>query len=444
MGKYEYKETGIEWLGEIPKHWKVVKLKRVLNTPLMYGANEAAEFDDRELPRYIRITDFGNDGRLREDTFKSLPIENAKGYMLSHGDVLFARSGATVGKTFQFKNYNGEACFAGYLIKATPRKWQLDSDFLYLYTKSIAYEEWKNLIFTQATIQNIGADKYQYLDITLPPPPEQKAIAEYLDKACHRIDKIIEIKERQLEKIEAYFSSKLQEILSSGVEENTLKRKTNFDWFSEIPKHWKVVRLKHILSKANGGVTPKGGATSYVDEGVPLIRSQNIRFDKLDLSDVVFITKDTHDKMSNSKLEYGDVLLNITGASLGRCYYYDCENDANVNQHVCILRPFQFIRTKFLYYVLRSEIGQAQIFSGFKGSGREGLSAETIKKFSIPLPTKEEQKVIENHIDILNTNIQALKDKIYNQITTLQSYRKSLIHECVTGKKQVWEGEIKY
>ncbi|RLD56790.1 MAG: restriction endonuclease subunit S, partial [Bacteroidetes bacterium] len=197
MNKYTYKNSGIEWLGEIPGHWETVKLKRLLNEPLKYGANESAELDDKELPRYIRITDFGNDGKLKTNTFKSLPIQKAKDFMLSEGDVLFARSGATVGKTFQFKNYKGEACFAGYLIKATPRKWQLNSDFLYYYTKSIAYEEWKNIIFTQATIQNIGADKYQYLNITLPPLPEQKAIAKYLDKACGHIDKIIAIKQKQ-------------------------------------------------------------------------------------------------------------------------------------------------------------------------------------------------------------------------------------------------------
>ena len=98
----KYKPSGVEWLGEIPKHWEIKKLKYLISNKLEYGANESAEYDDREQPRYIRITDFGDNGLLKNDTFKSLPLEIAKDYFLSEGDILFARSGATVGKTFQF------------------------------------------------------------------------------------------------------------------------------------------------------------------------------------------------------------------------------------------------------------------------------------------------------------------------------------------------------
>jgi type I restriction enzyme S subunit len=146
--------------------------------------------------------------------------------------------------------------------------------------------------------------------------------------------------------------------------------------------------------------------------------------------------------MSNSKIENGDVLLNITGASLGRCFYYDLHDEANVNQHVCILRPYKHITTKFLNYIMRSEIGQAQIFGGFKGSGREGLNFEAIKNFRIPLPTKEEQVEIQKQLDNLWQKIQILNNKINNQINKLIDYRKSLINECVTGKKQVYAGEL--
>lgn len=450
MMEYEYINSEIEWLSTVPKHWKIDRIKDKTTDVVGgdWGSDPESEMEGENIV-VLRVADL--DGiyfNFDELTIRKIKDGSFNSRKVTDRCLLIEKSGGgekqLVGRTGYPLGVDFDAICSNFMAKIEFDN-TVDLKFAN-YVFSSLYSSNLNFPFVQQTtgIQNLNVTYYLNSKIPFPPFAEQKAIAYYLDKACHRIDKIIEIKERQLEKIEGYFSSKLKEIISSGVEENTLKRKTNFDWFSEIPKHWKVVRLKHILSKANGGVTPKGGATSYVDEGVPLIRSQNIRFDKLDLSDVVFITKDTHDRMSNSKLEYGDVLLNITGASLGRCYYYDCEKDANVNQHVCILRPFQFIRTKFLYYVLRSEIGQSQIFSGFKGSGREGLSAETIKRFSIPLPTKEEQKVIENHIDILSANIQALKDKIYDQITTLQSYRKSLIHECVTGKKQVWEGEIKY
>src|SRR5680860_551394 len=120
MRRYEnYKDSGIEGIGEIPEQWVANRLKNLVSEHLMYGANESATESNPDNSRYIRITDFGNDGNLRNDSFKSLLMEKAEGYFLKEGDLLFTRSGATVGKTFLFKNYDGVACFAGYIIKAS-------------------------------------------------------------------------------------------------------------------------------------------------------------------------------------------------------------------------------------------------------------------------------------------------------------------------------------
>ena len=177
----ELKDSGIEWLGKIPKHWRIEELKRLLSQFLMYGTNEAAELDDPEYPRYIRITDFGDNGTLKPESFKSLPPNKAEGYYLEEGDLLFARSGATVGKSFLFSNHRGLACFAGYLIRARTNKLKLLSKYLYYFTKSPAYLTWKNVIFTQATIQNISATKYAYLPVSVPSVDEQQLIIKYLD-----------------------------------------------------------------------------------------------------------------------------------------------------------------------------------------------------------------------------------------------------------------------
>ncbi|CAM1343860.1 restriction endonuclease subunit S [Tenacibaculum amylolyticum] len=177
------KDSGIAWLGEIPEHWEVYKLKYILSEKLMYGANEPAKEENIEHPRYIRITDFGKDGELKSDTYKSLPPKIAEDYLLENGDILFARSGATVGKTFQFKNYKKPACFAGYLIKASLDSTKAISDFIYFFTKSNSYENWKNSIFNQATIQNIGADKYAMLELALPQKiNEQQEIVDYIEE----------------------------------------------------------------------------------------------------------------------------------------------------------------------------------------------------------------------------------------------------------------------
>lgn len=207
------KDSGVEWIGEIPEHWICTVFKRFLLEPMQYGANEPAEECNYYDPRYIRITDIKDDGTLRDDTFKSLPLGKAKEYMLTKGDLLFARSGATVGKTFLYKE-DYAACFAGYLIKARCNKNKLVPNFVFYYTLSNVYQNWKNSIFIQSTIQNIGADKYSVMPIIVPPLSEQQAIADYLDQRCSEIDELISIKQQKIEKLKEYKKSLIFECVT--------------------------------------------------------------------------------------------------------------------------------------------------------------------------------------------------------------------------------------
>lgn len=207
------KDSGIEWIGEIPERWTSTVFKKLLSEPMQYGANEPAEECNYNDPRYIRITDIKDDGTLRDDTFKSLPLEKAKEYMLTKGDLLFARSGATVGKTFLYKE-DYAACFAGYLIKARCNKNELLPNFVFYYTLSNVYQNWKNSIFIQSTIQNIGADKYSIMTIIVPPISEQQSIADYLDQKCSEIDELISIKQQKIEKLKDYKKSLIFECVT--------------------------------------------------------------------------------------------------------------------------------------------------------------------------------------------------------------------------------------
>lgn len=209
----EMKDSGVEWIGEVPKHWEVVHLKRILREHMQYGANEPAESDDTSFPRYIRITDITANGELRPETFKSLEPSKAKDYLLDKGDVLFARSGATVGKTFLF-NADIKACYAGYLIKASCDRRKMIPEYLYYYTQSGAYECWKNSVFIQSTIQNIGADKYQLMYIPVPSKDEQKEIVEYFDKRSKAFDAAISKAQHQVELLQEYKQSLITEVVT--------------------------------------------------------------------------------------------------------------------------------------------------------------------------------------------------------------------------------------
>lgn len=171
---------------------------------LTYGANAAAEFDNPDWPRYLRITDFNSDGSLRGDTFRSLPPHVAKDYPVEDGDILFARSGATVGKAFLVRTETEKACYAGYLIRARPNANVVLPTFLFAFTQSTAFACWKDAIFNRATIQNIGADKYANLVVPIPPVPEQHAILDLVEKDIAPLRTAIARTEREIALMQEY------------------------------------------------------------------------------------------------------------------------------------------------------------------------------------------------------------------------------------------------
>ena len=200
--RYEkYKPSNIDWLGEIPEHWKVIPLKYLLCEKLKYGANELAIDEDETQPRFVRITDISDDGTLRPDTFKSIDIQIAKEYLLAENDLLFARSGATVGKTFLYQKSWGVTAFAGYLIRARFSLHKANSKFIFFCTRSSFYWQWIKAATIQATIQNVSAEKYASFCFPLPPLSEQQEIVDFLDRETAKIDSLIEKEKQIIEKM---------------------------------------------------------------------------------------------------------------------------------------------------------------------------------------------------------------------------------------------------
>ena len=207
------KDSGVEWIGEIPERWNISPLKHIINDHLQYGANERGILYEEGLPRYVRITDI-LDNRLRDDIQKqSLTEEQAEGFILRNNDILFARSGGTVGKTFIYKTKYGKCAFAGYLIKASVNDLN-NAEFVYFYTQSSSYDEWKKRIFIQATIQNIGADKYSLLEIPLPSKEEQTVIVKYLKNKTSQIDSLIALKQEKIQELKDYKKSIIYEYVT--------------------------------------------------------------------------------------------------------------------------------------------------------------------------------------------------------------------------------------
>jgi type I restriction enzyme S subunit len=207
------------------------------------------------------------------------------------------------------------------------------------------------------------------------------------------------------------------------------------EWLGTIPEQWQVERAKWLLSKIGSGKTPKGGGQIYSPTGVLFLRSQNVHFDGLRLDDVAYISDSIDSEMASTRVRNGDVLLNITGASLGRCGTVpDDLPPANVNQHVCILRPRnKRVLQHYLSRSISSAFVQTQIFSDEVGTSREGLAYEQIANLLIPLPIKlEEQQAIASFLDRETGKIDALIKKKERLIELLQEKRTAMISHAVT------------
>lgn len=202
-------------------------------------------------------------------------------------------------------------------------------------------------------------------------------------------------------------------------------------WIGEIPGHWKTPKLNRVVSKVGSGSTPRGGSEVYIDEGIKFLRSQNIHFEGLNLDSVVYIPDSINEQMKNTQVQPFDVLLNITGGSIGRCFYVDDTlGKANVNQHVCIIRPLS-VNYRFLKYFLQSNSGQSQVWFYQKGD-REGLSAESIKTFRLSLPPLPEQEAIVTYLDSKVAKIDEYISIAEKKIAALEELKQTIIAEAVT------------
>ena len=193
------------------------------------------------------------------------------------------------------------------------------------------------------------------------------------------------------------------------------------------------MRIKDFTTKVGSGVTPRGGAEIYQSEGIPLFRSQNVTNEGLLLDDIAYISTEIHESMSSTRLRANDVLLNITGASIGRCYYLPKDfTEGNVNQHVCIIRPTSKVLSPYLYYCLISNEGQQKIDLTQTGANREGLSKEDICNFEFDIPPLEEQGRIVSYLNDKTGKIDARISLLTKKRDAYQRLKKALISRVVT------------
>ena len=415
------KDSGIEWIGEIPTDFSLYKLKYLLSSPLCYGANESGTLYSDILPRYIRITDISPNGTLKNSGMLSLDESSAQNYMLHEGDILFARSGATVGKSFIYHNYYGRAAYAGYLIKASFNRLVLP-EFVYYYTCSSAYEIWKNSIFIQSTIQNIGADRYSNLPISVPNSiDKQLRIVRYLNNFCSKFDAIIYNLQTSIEDYKKLKQAIITQAVTKGVRGEREMKDSGVEWIGEINHRFSLIKLKYICSILDQYRKPISADKRS--------QSGSVLYDYYGASGAI-------DKIDDYTIDDHVMLIGEDGANLrmrNLPLMYEVNGKAWINNHAHILKPTERVDFYYLFYALE----ELDINPYITGSAQPKLSQEKLQNIWVPLPDLEEQQEIATYIRSKCAEIDKLIAKKEQLIKELESYKKSLIYEVVTGKREV-------
>ncbi len=236
----------------------------------------------------------------------------------------------------------------------------------------------------------IRPEQFLQIEIPFPPLAEQQRIVARVDALARRVEEARGLRRAAVEEAEAVMNSAV------GVA------------FSGIKAEYRP--LATLASKIGSGSTPKGGRASYPASGIPFIRSLNVRMRKFDWDGIAYIDATTHRAMSGTQVMPNDVLLNITGASIGRvaCAPSDL-TEANVNQHVTIIRPFEVLEPRYLMYWLSQPVIQDFINNKQKGATRQGFTKSQIEQFEVPMPPLADQRRIVTYLDGLQAKVDELR-----------------------------------
>lgn len=437
----ELKDSGVEWIGKIPKDYKLEPLKKYFMFEKGRNAGiYTAEYVGKNEGKYPVYS-----GQTENEGIMGL-IDS---YEYDLKQCLFT---TTVGaKVMTVLYLTGKFTLSQNCLIMINNMNNVCTKYAYYYLQELfRYEKSLIPLYMQPSLRIEDLKRYKILIQNL---REQEKIANFLDKKTSQFDSIISKKEKLIEKLEEAKKSLVSEVVTGKVKVvktddgyELVKRKSDemkdsgVEWLGDIPKDWEVKKLKYLLSKIGSGKTPKGGADVYQDKGVVFMRSQNVHNTGLILDDVVYISNKIDEEMKNSRVQRQDILLNITGASIGRTSIFEFDNlKANVNQHVCILRPKPtVILPTLLNKIIQSDYIQEQIQFMQTGSSREGLNFEQIGNMILFI---NEDIDVQKNIDIFLyeklRNINLLVSKVKTQIEKLKEAKQSLISEAVTGKIEI-------
>lgn len=426
------KNSGIEWIGEIPEGWEIRKIKN--NFMIYAGAtpkSEKAEYWDGGIP-WITPADFKTTDKYVSYGRKSL---TALGYdscgttLVPAGSIIFSKR-APVGSVVIAKNTlcTNQGCLACIPNDA------VNSTYFY-YCMSIFTEQFE-LVSAGTTFKEIAASTFASFLLPCPPLSQQNEIVNFLDKESFRIDSMLSKTRSSIEEYKKLKQAAITQAVTKGVRGEREMKDSGVEWIGEIPKEWGQTKVKMVASFFNGDRTSRyPQPTDFVDNGIAFLTSRNIDGDEVDLSEVKYITESKYNSLSGAKIQINDIVFCLRG-SVGKCAINQTLSCGTVASSLATIRPNR-VHPKYLLYFLLSDIASTQTAVFMNGTCAANLSAENVANYYITLPISAEQKEITDYLDAKCAEIDKLIAKKEQLVKELESYKKSLIYEVVTGKREV-------
>lgn len=427
-----YKDSGVEWLGEIPEHWHIVQSKR-----LFQQRRERARKEDEQL------TASQKHGVILQKEFMRLEGRKVTQVEFNHEILKHVEKGDFVisMRSFQggieYCNYAG--CVSSAYVGLIPIKHVIHDYFKYLF-KSDTYI--KALSSTSNLVrdgQALRFDNFSQVDLLIIPEEEQTRIANFLEDKCAKIDQAIQQKERLIELLQERKQIIIQNAVTCGLNPEVQMKDSGVDWIGEIPKHWKIVKLKQI-SNAFGRIGFRGYSTSDLvvkGEGAITISPSNIKGDEMIFKKCSYLSWEKYDESPEIQIFENDVLIVKTGSTFGKVGLVSGINDkATINPQLLVFKDIE-IQNSFFYELLVSKIIQTQIKREVIGSTIPTISETKILNMKTVLPPNIEIEKIVQYIEGIKQKFNSIISINKEQIKKLKEYKQVLINEVVTGKVKV-------
>lgn len=427
--KRQYKNSGIPWIGEIPSDWNVVRTKNV------FACSKSLVGEDWSHTQLLSLTTKGVKEVAIGSTSGKVPDSYETYQVVNKDDLVMCLFDLDCSAVF-----SGVSNFHGMISPAYKVLKTLDgySPAFYGYWFDYIFDGRKYKYLSKNIRYSLTYDEFAALGIAAPPLPTQQRIADYLDRKCAEIDELAALQETMIAELKRYKQSVITEAVTKGLDPNVPMQDSGVEWIGEIPEGWMVRKIKDVAFFFNGdrGKNYPSG-DDMVKEGIYFLTSNNIRGIIVDCDVEIskFITLERYDILGGAKIQLNDIIYCLRG-SIGNCAINKKLTQGTVASSLMTIRPTH-ISSDFLNYYLHSQMVKFQTEEYMNGSCAANLSAENVSRYIVMVPPLAEQRAIADYLDKKCGEIDELIAIKQQKIDALKEYKKSVIFEYVTGKKEI-------